>query len=279
MKHRAILDKIRIRFKANKQRSEYWNDELHLKDMETILVHPGLAKRLIHYFPDNFEKVKVRYWKIGKRLRKPLKLSEISLVSIVNRPEVFEKNLKPSIPRGIEKIIIDNQDNKQFPSASKALNWGIKKANNSIVLCVHQDIKFHRDWFDAFIKQECRLKGWGILGGVGIIGQEYRLIWGYSLDRAMQATSLDECLMVINKKNNIGFDEKVFDGWHLYSADFCMQCREKELKICILAGEFVHRWQENPKSDWLKSTIPYRGKFSRKWQVPVTTTIGTIGER
>ena len=278
MKDRVSLENIRIRFKATKERSEYWNDELHLKDKETVLVHPGIAKKLIHYFPDNFEKVRIKYYKIGKRLRKPLKLSEISLVSVVNKLEVFEKNLKPSIPKGIERIIIDNEGNKRFSSASKALNWGIKQAKNSIVLCVHQDIVFGRHWWEDFIKQECRLKNWGVLGGVGIV-TEYRLIWGYSLNRTKQATSLDECLMVINKKNKIWFDEEVFDGWHLYAADYCMECRKKGLKIFIMAGEFAHKWQENPKSDWLESTIPFRQKFNQKWQIPVTTTIGTIGER
>ena len=248
LKRRASLEKIRVRFKTTKQRSRYWNDELHLEDRQTVLVHPGLAKRLMHYFPDNFEKVRIQYWKIGKPLRKPLKLSEISLVSIVNKPEMFEKHLKPSIPKGVERIIIDNENNKRFPSASKALNWGIKQAKNSIVLCVHQDIKLHQNWFDAFIRQECRFKNWGVLGGVGIL-TEYKLVWGYSLDRAIRATSLDECLIVVNKKNKIWFDEKVFDGWHLYAADYCMECRKKGLKIYIVSGEFQHFWQENPKSD------------------------------
>ncbi len=228
-------------------------------------MHPGIAKRLMENFPDNFEKVRIKYWQMGKPLRKALKLSEISLVSIVNKSEMFENNLQPSLPKGIEAIIIDNEGNKKFSSASKALNFGIKQAKNSIVLCVHQDIVFHRGWFDSFIRQECRLNNWGMLGGVGILGQEYKLVWGYSLSSALRATSLDECLMVINKKNDIYFDEKVFDGWHLYAADYCMECREKGLRIFIPAGEFAHKWLENEKKrDWLESTIPFREKFRQK---------------
>ncbi len=278
MKHRQRLEKIRIRFKATKQRHEYWNDELHLLDQQTVLVHPGIAKRLIQNFSDNFEKVRIQCWKIGKQLRRPLKLSEISLVSIVNKPDVFEKNLKPSIPRGVETIIIDNEGNKKFSSASKALNYGIKQARNTTIITCHQDIQFGKGWFDALIKQECRLRNWGALGIVGTADGVYRLRWGYDFDRPKKAEILDECVFIVNKRNGLTFDEKNFDGWHQYGSDFSLQCHDKGFGVFILAGECFHRWFRGKRPGWLAGSIPYLDRIRQKWSSKFSVINTTVGE-
>jgi len=271
------IEKIRIKFKTTQKRKEYWSQNLHLKNGETALVHPKIGQKLLNFFPENFEEVIVKPETIGKKQRPKLKLSQISLVCIVNKPKIFERNLKTSIPKEVEFIKLDNENNCNWTSASKALNYGIKKSRNEVVICAHQDIKFHISWWENFLEQECRLKDWGILGGVGIVGNKYKLTWGYNLDKPIKANSLDECLIVVNKKNNIWFDEKTFNGWHLYAADFCLQCKEKGLGIYILAGEFQHNWLANEKSrSWLEDTVPYRKKLSQKWKQRIVTTIGEI---
>ncbi|GAI29315.1 unnamed protein product, partial [marine sediment metagenome] len=90
------------------------------------------------------------------------KLSEISLITVRYWPsEILEQNLLSYLPEDVEFIQLDNPDNERWASMAKALNYGIRKAANDLIICAHEDIKFGNHWFEDFLRQEASLKRWG----------------------------------------------------------------------------------------------------------------------
>lgn len=193
-----------------------------------------------------------------------VKMSEITMVTIQHQPNIIQKDLLSYLPKEIEFIKLDNEDNKNFDSAAKAFNYGIKKARNDLVVCVHEDMVFEESWFDAFIEQEDKLENWGVLGIVGMVSGKPHHYWGYKHDKPCEAETLDECCIILNKKNNIWFDEKTFTAWHSYGVDFCLQARHKGLKLYIIGGKAHHNdtWKH-----YTKLILPQeaRNLIRQKW--------------
>ncbi len=235
--------------------------------------------KLLDCYPDNFFPIPVGTQKLGEPVHPPLKTSEITVLTIHYwSRDLLENNLLSYLPEEVELIILDNENNKRFTSAAEALNYGIKKARNDIVICAHEDLIFRKEWFEAFIAQECRLKDWGALGIVGI-GFDRKLEWGANYDVPFKVNSLDECCIIINKKNDIWFDEKTFTGWHCYGVDFCLQAYNKGLEVYVVSGPATHtkrggdyfhsnEWYENLKSN----QELLRKKWKDSFPVIATTT-------
>lgn len=273
------MDKVRIKFKASKFRQEYWSQTLHLTDGKTVLVHQKTAERLIGHFPSNFERVSVKPGKLGKKLRRKLKLNQISLICIYNNKKILEKNLASNLPKEIEFLPLDNTNNQKFSSAAQGLNFGIKKAKNNTVVCCHQDVIFTSGWWGNFVEQECRLGNWGALGIAGSAKEARRWTWGYNLDVPKEIETLDECCIILNKKNRLFFDEKNFNKFHCYGIDICLQARNKGLSNFVIAGEVAHQCGQNLKSNWLEQTAPFKEAIQKKWGDKfgeIHTTLGVI---
>ena len=103
------------------------------------------------------------------------------------------------------------------------------------------------------------------------------MIWGRNLDMACRVSTLDERCLIINKKHNIKFDEKL--GWHLYGSDYALTCKQRELGAFVVAGECSHNYGKLKRRGWLKSTIPSRKLLAQKWGNEfgnIYTTIGKI---
>lgn len=238
--------------------------------------------KLLDCYPDNFFPIFVDVQKLGEPVHQPLEISEITVLTIHYwSGNLLENNLLSYLPEEVERIILDNENNKRFTSASKALNYGIKKAKNDIVICTHEDLRFRKGWFEAFITQECRLKDWGALGIVGI-GSDRQLQWGANHDVPFKVNTLDECCIIINKKNDIWFDAETFTGWHCYGVDFCLQAYNKGLRVYVVSGPAIH---SKGKGDYLHSKNWYENLKSnqelikKKWKdsFPViTTTTGVL---
>lgn len=238
--------------------SIYENEKFRDRTIAEVAQWRGM--RLLDCYPHNFFPPPVAVQKLDEPVHPPLKTSEITVVTIRYWPEnLLENNLLSYLPEEIEAIILDNENNKRFTSGAEALNYGIKKARNDIVICAHEDSIFRKEWFEVFITQECRLKDWGALG---IVGRDFNghLQWGANYDLPFKVCSLDECCLILNRKNEIWFDEKTFTGWHCYGVDFCLQAYNKGLGVYVVSGpathtkrggEYLHAkdWYENLKSD------------------------------
>jgi len=235
--------------------------------------------KLLEHYPDNFFPIPVGKQKLEKPVHKPLKISEITVLTIHYwSGDLLQKNLLSYLPEDIELIILDNENNKRFTSASEALNYGIKKARNDIVVCAHEDLIFRKGWFEAFIAQECRLKDWGALGIVGMTYDRH-LEWGTNYDVPFKVNTLDECCLIVNRKNNIWFDEKTFKGWHCYGVDFCLQAYNKGLEVYVVSGPATHGPTSPHSNNWVPELQKARNLLKKKWKdsFPViATTTGVL---
>ena len=75
----------------------------------------------------------------------------ISIICVFNDKKILNKYLLESLKdqtAHYELILIDNTKNK-FKSASKALNYGTKKAKGNYLMFIHQDVSLCSDtWLD-----------------------------------------------------------------------------------------------------------------------------------
>ncbi|GAH81928.1 unnamed protein product [marine sediment metagenome] len=152
---------------------------------------------------------------------------------------------------------------------------------NDIVICAHEDLIFRKEWFEAFIAQECRLKDWGALGIVGM-GYDRKLEWGTNYDGPFKVNSLDECCIILNKKNNIRFDAETFKGWHCYGVDFCLQAYKRKLGVYVVSGLATHTKRRGDylhSSDWYKNLKSNQELLRKKWKDSfsiIATTTGVL---
>ena len=259
---------MKVRFKATPEKKTHLRDDLWLRrDGQTFDIPWQNAKKLFRDYPDNFESVGLRPEKLGPPVHKPLKLSEITVLTIHYWPsDVLERCLLADLPKEVEFIKIDNVNNKKFTSGAKALNYGIRKAKNDVVICAHEDIKFGKGWFDDFIKQECTLKDWGILG---IVGWDFdgEARWGLHYKAPYKVKFLDECCLIVDRKKGLWFDEETFKHFHRYGADFCYQCHAKGLGVYVVAGVADHavRGYDHDQA-WFNQIGIEQDLFDKKWR-------------
>ena len=211
-------------------------------------------------------------------LHEPMKLSDITVLTIHYWPsEHLKKCLLSYLPEEIEFIKLDNEGNKNWRSMPKALNYGIRKAQNDIIICTHENIMFKKGWFESFIEQESRLGNWGALGIVGK-GVDRHLHWGSNHNAPYEVQTLDECCIIINRKNDIWFDEKTFKGFHCYGADFCLQAQYKGLGVYVISGPATHVTAPSYHSkDWKPKLVEAHNLIKKKWGKVFPTIYTTTG--
>jgi ubiquinone/menaquinone biosynthesis C-methylase UbiE len=218
----------------------------------------------------------------------------ISIVTVYNNEKLLNEILIPSLKRqtiNYEFLPLDNT-NGNFKSAAEALNFGGKQAKGKYILFVHQDIELDSDsWLE---KAEKLLGGIPDLGIAGVVGMSengaqlsdkgrgcissYGQIWPWShavsIPEAVQ--TLDECLIIISKAvfQELQFDDKNFDGWHLYGADFGLCAKEKGLSTYVLPLFIYHRTLNLNRKDLLK----YQKRIYNKHKNNCNKIYTTMGE-
>ena len=201
--------------------------------------------------------------------RKPRKMSDISIITLHHwTEEILKKDLLSHLPPEAEYIQFDNQSNMLFSSAAQGLNYAIKKAKNDIVMCVHEDSYYKKEWFTNFLRQESKLRNWGVIGIVGVDFDSPWHHWGWKDKAPCLARTLDECCLIVNKKNNIWFDEQNFNDWHVYGVDLCLQARNQGLDIYIMNGPGFHDDTEKTYSfpkNYLLNLAHYKKVLRKKW--------------
>lgn len=264
---------MKLLFRATPDMSSYLAEDVRAYNDNVVQVSQSRGWKLLKAYPKNFLPIPIPINKLGEPVHKPMTLSEITVVTINAYPEILKKCLLPSLPKEVEFIRLDNIDNKNWSSGAKALNYGIKKAKNDVVICAHVDLILAKNWFQDFINQECRLKNWGCLGivGTGINPQgKQAIVWGANYTSPYPVDSLDECCLIVSKKNGLLFDEKMLpDTWHCYGIDFCYQCHNKGLGVYILAGMSDHARggtsiHKSPK--WMIDRANVMRRLREKWK-------------
>jgi len=183
----------------------------------------------------------------------------ITVVCVYNNEELLKANLLKSLKGQTSKhelILIDNTTGR-FKSASEALNYGGKKANGKYIIFVHHDIYLSSSlWLEKVEKTLNCIPELGIAGVAGMSekGNNYierkrgyvsdsGITWGKPLEKPEIVQTIDECLLIIPKSvfNKLSFDEKTFDNWHCYGADYCLSVRQIGLKAYVIPAFIYHR--------------------------------------
>jgi hypothetical protein len=141
---------------------------------------------------------------------------------IDHNDDVFNKYLGPSLLN----LSGDFDVIKTKSSNSPAINYNeiLKKSNNRFVILTHQDISFSKTLLQRIEKTINDNPNFGVLGFVGVDSSK-KYFWS-DLNKQHEVQTLDCCFIVADKENNVFFDEKTFNDFHLYVEDFCLQTKK-----------------------------------------------------
>ena len=182
----------------------------------------------------------------------------ISIVVVYNNErtlnEILLKSLRNQTAK-FELVTLDNTGGK-FKSAAEALNYGGGKAKGDYIMFAHSDM-----WLSSNIwleEAEGVLASISNLGIAGVAGQsENGKNWderfrysifgersgrGRFVQTPEEVQTLDECLFIVPRPvfRKLEFDEKVFNGWHCYAADYCLSVRQLGLKAYVIPAPCCH---------------------------------------
>ena len=146
---------------------------------------------------------------------------------------------------------------ENFKSAAEAYNDALNKAENDLVVFLHQDVLLPTLWpieLERSLKQlESSDPNWGVLGCYGATrtgGHEGRTysngfgIIGKELKHPMPVQTLDEMILIIRKSSGLRFDERL-PYFHLYGADICLAAARKQ-QLCYAIPAFcIHNTRRN----------------------------------
>lgn len=196
----------------------------------------------------------------------------------------LEKNIISTIGNcEFELIRIDNGSNKY--SIAAAYNEGIKQANYSFLLFIHEDVHFHTsNWGAIFLKIFKEDEKIGLIGIAGsriktktptawwentrenlvmnLIqqfpdGQKERIQFGFEDQADTEVVCVDGVLLAMRKTMNIEFDERL-TGFHNYDQAISMRCREKGFKIVVTKNVLIEHFSVgNKDKNWLRSNSKF----------------------
>jgi len=219
----------------------------------------------------------------------------ISIVVVYHNKRTFNEILLKSLKTQtvkFELIAVDNT-NGQFKSAAEALNYGGKQASGKYIMFVYQDVELDSDlWLENVEKLLDNIPDLGIAGVAGMSekgkdnkerGRGYISdcgeIWKWSnpVKNPEEVQTLDELILIIPKSifNKIQFDEKTFDGWHCYGADYCLSIRQIGLKTYVIPAFVYHRSLRSNIKQLFKYQQRLYNKHKRNYK-HIYTTSGEI---
>ena len=218
----------------------------------------------------------------------------LSIIVVYNNERALNEILLPSVKNQTAKfelIAIDNTKG-QFSSAAEALNHGVKQANGKYIMFVHQDVELDSElWLENAERILDSIPDLGIAGVAGMsekgrnnrergrgylsdCGEIWR--WSNAIQKPEEVQTLDECLLIVPKSvfSELQFDEKTFDGWHCYGADYCLSVKQTGLKAYVIPVFIYHRSLKLNVEDQLK----YRKRLYNKHRSKTKRIYDTAGE-
>ncbi len=195
--------------------------------------------------------------KIGKSSRLPQ--SQLSFV-VVRFSEEYEHNILSSSCVNYkfnQLITIDNFSNLNYDSLAHAMNVGIERSENEIIVIVHEDTFLPDGWqselelgIESIEKTD---PDWGIIGVAGL--NTKGIPAGHYSDpnnfcntfkkgeRYVGASSVDEHLMIFRRKLNPKADENIV-GIHGIGTDMVLTAIENGNKCYIINAPSIHKYKD-----------------------------------
>ncbi len=214
----------------------------------------------------------------------------ISLIICSKYPDINDKlkvNIKETIGVEYELIVIDNSNNQY--SIFEAYNEGIARAKYDLYCFMHEDIWYHSQaWGDKVIKHLSDKE----TGLIGLAGSFYlsqipspwfkakpfikNLIQSYNkepdkpprrhtVEKDYQVLCLDGFWLCSRKDvfEKVSFDSKLFNGFHCYDLDICLQVHQAEFKSYVVSDIIIEHFSTGSMNkQWIDETI----KLFDKWE-------------
>lgn len=198
---------------------------------------------------------------------------KISVITAVNRPDEYKRNVLDTLQGVDEFIPVENA-----VSQSAALNTGMDRARNDICVLCHQDVRFPRSWMDYLtLPNEFGVCGvWGVDMAGYDAGHVIEPRGHWRAGRLpSKAQSVDELLMIVKNSSGLRFDEGIA-GWHLSGADLCLQAHSREMDIFIIDDCVVHlstgcindefmKWKNYIETKWKGKSPLMRYRTPNTW--------------
>lgn len=176
----------------------------------------------------------------------------LSIICAYNDKKILDQFLLDSLKKQVncnyELILVDNSDNK-FKSASMALNFGSIKAKGDVFVYIHQDVYLIDHLALSKIEDFSLNNSFGVCGVAGvnsaneILSSVYqgrnKIIAGNKCETISEVNVLDECLFFIKKKDFDGFDY-LGDTWHFYAVNYSYKCLQKDLSNYLFPVDVWH---------------------------------------
>jgi hypothetical protein len=169
---------------------------------------------------------------------------------------------------------------------------------------VHQDVRLLSDWFDILYDNINKMpKDWAVLGSAGIDLRYNRADigkWGGAANQSTVAVGsvwfsdetvdqppewggtkelslthcVDECLMVVNKRSGLRFDS-MFNGFHFYAVDLCLQARSAAYPVYCAHLPIVHYGKYSASISDDNRYWPQLRYLHHKWKMRFPELLGT----
>ena len=219
-------------------------------------------------------------------------MTDINVICVYNSKELYDnmtQSFKDTVPdeRTYKFIPLDNREN-MFSSAAQAYNYAIDNlCDGECLIFCHQDIVFY-DGAIENIYNHCILNDNVLYGAAGVKSREDPVYNGivstihqntkgsrYNNLKSDEADvfTLDECLIAAHRNvfERIRFDEKTCNGWHLYAADFCLQCLLNDIKVKVIDTNILHLSGGNVDKGFYKTLFKMAGKYKDNYDIVNTT--------
>lgn len=229
-----------------------------------------------------------------KNIDKKYDLVEISIIVIVNDKNIFKECLiyleKQTMAEKTELIAIDNLNNN-FHCAAEALNYGLTIAKGEYIVFMHQDmmltdcnsLKKYCDFLNENTQSIVGVAGTepdlcGTVTDIYIGAKEKKYIGHKAFGHIIEADTLDECFFATTKKliEQIKFDEKICNDWHLYAPYICIENRLKGNKNYILPLEVWHKSDASSMSYKFYTTLLNMVKKYKNTSIKIINTTCTF---
>ena len=222
-------------------------------------------------------------------------ISIIVCSRIGNISAEIKQNIAETIGCEFELTEIDNSDNRY--SIFQAYNEGVGRSKGEILCFMHEDVLFRsQGWGTTIAKhfydcEEIGLIGFGgthflpdtpmywysspfisqhnLNNDQGIVEEHFHEEW-FNGEVLIETVAVDGFCFFVRKAlfDRIFFDDKTYNGFHMYDMDICMQVIEAGYKVCVCRSVLPeHCWSENKQFSKRGGDLFFYNLelFSEKW--------------